>query len=527
MKKKAKRILLASCLVLAAAAFWYLVMFLFLPMRDYREAEELIQEKRYDEAASGFAALSRQYDLGTRLAKLGGFSDAAERVPQTQYAKAEYLREKGSYEDAVTAFEELGDYQDSENQVKNTRLLEADAWIGENSFDQAITLLEELGDYDGGDFGSAGELLDKAYYTRAVKLEVIGKLEDAEAGFERTEDYQDAYEKLREVRYNMARNALLVYNFGTAKELFTRVGDYKDAKDLLAILDSAVDRVYRSPYTDITGKITNKVVSYLWIHSVIVPGKLDEGISVKMQEDLSVGDLNPSLFGSASYDYTLEQVRDADTWYFTYYGSETEDENGAVLLEAQFSGDYKDLTTKKVYQASRDEEEERDAQKAEEVAKVAEPENDASEEALRQEEEGDEAEKDKDAEDEIGNKGSQQKETEAADEKDDHSSVGETKLPEPEPDGMRKWTSVGDEEKLNVIKEGFRRRLRVQLAEKGNMAFYNDTDDERLPHYCSVSNCLNKGEFVLSDADSRRYYCSEHQKEYEEDPAYDSENEQK
>ena len=58
------------------------------------------------------------------------------------------------------------------------------------------------------------------------------------------------------------------------------------------------------------------------------------------------------------------------------------------------------------------------------------------------------------------------------------------------------------------------------------MAFYNDTDDERLPHYCSVTNCLNKGEFVASDADGRRYYCSEHEKEYEEDPAYESATEQ-
>ena len=525
MKKKTKQILLAACVLLAAAVFLYFVMFLFLPMRDYRKAEELIQEHRYDEAASDFAALSRQYDLSTRLAKLGGFSDAAERVPQTQYAKAEYLREQGSYEDAVTVFEDLGNYQDSEDQVKNTRLLEADAWIGGDSFEQAIKLLEELGDYDGGDFGSAGELLDKAYYTRAVKLEAIGKLENAEAGFEKTEDYQDSYEKLREVRYNMARNALLLYDFDTAKDLFSKVGDYKDAKELRSILDTAVDRVYRSPYTDITGKTTNAAVSYLWIHSVIVPGKLDEGTSVKMQEDLSVGDLNSSLFGSASYDYTLEQVRDADTWYFTYYGSETEDGNGAVLLEAQFSDDYKNLTTKKVYQASRDEDEARDARKAEEAARVAESEDDASDEALSQEEEGDEAGKSAVSEDESGVTDDPNNEKEKAQEKDS-SMEEETNLPELERDNTRQWTSVGDKEKLNAIKEGFRRRLRVQLAEKGNMAFYNDTDDERLPHYCSVSNCLNKGEFVLSDANGRRYYCSEHEKEYEEDPAYESENEQ-
>ena len=498
MKKKARFILLIVILALTAGITVYLVSFLFLPMRDYRKAEALARENQFDEAAEGFAAISRKYDLGGRLAVLGGFADAAERVPEMRYEKGSYLREQGDYEGAVAAYEELGDYKDSPDQVKNTRLAEADARISENDFETAISLLTELGEHDGGSFGKAEELLDKACYIRAVRLEAIGKLEDAETGFAQTEEYQDSYERLREVRYNMARNALLIYDFETAKTLFAKVGDYKDAKELLAILDTAVDRVYRSPYTDITGKKTNAVVSYLWMHSVIVPGRLDEGISVKLQEDRCVGDLNPAWFGAASYDYSLEQVRDADTWYFTYYGSETENEDGAVLLEAQFSPDYSNLTTRKVYKTTRDEEMIRDAQRAEEeAAKVAEAEDDASDQEFSQEEEGDEEKEDQEE---------------------------EVALPKPALEGTRHWTSVGDEEKLAAIKEGFRRRLRVQLAEKGNMAFYNDTDDERLPHYCSVSNCLNKGTKVASDSNGRRYYCEEHENEYEKDPACEADN---
>lgn len=514
-KKPGKGKLLAGILflILAAGLLGYLVLFLFLPMRDYKRAEALREEHQYDEAASGFASLSREYDLSGVLARLGGFSDAAERVPATRYEKAEYLREQGSYEEALQEFEALGDYRDSKEQQSNTKLVMAKEWIGQDDFESAISLLESLGDYDGGDFGSAGELLDKAYYTRAEKLESIGKLSDAEAGFAQTKAYQDSYEKLQEVRYNIARNALLVYDFDTAKEYFEKVGDYKDAKDLLAVLDTAVDRVYRSSYMDQNGKSTDTVVSYLWVHSVIVPGRLDEGVSVKMQESYCVGELNPAWFGAASTDYSLEQVRDANTWYFTYYGSETENANGALLLEAKFSDDYSKLTTRKVYQSTRDEEEKRDAENAaKEQEAVAETEDDGADQDLNQSEEGD-ADPKKENEKKSTSK---DKEAAAAD-----AAKKEEALPEPESAPRRSWTLVGDSDRLEEIKEGFRSRRRVQLAENGNMAFNNATDDARLSHYCSVANCLNKGTMAASDENGRRYYCSEHEKEYEEDPAYE------
>ena len=162
MKKKARLILLIVILALAAGITVYLVSFLFLPMRNYRKAEALARENQFDEAAEGFAAISRKYDLGGRLAVLGGFADAAERVPEMRYEKGSYLREQGDYEGAAAAYEELGDYKDSPDQVKNTRLAEADARISENDFETAISLLTELGEYDGGSFGKAEELLDKA-----------------------------------------------------------------------------------------------------------------------------------------------------------------------------------------------------------------------------------------------------------------------------------------------------------------------------------------------------------------------------
>lgn len=515
--KKRNVILLVLLLVLAAGASVYLTVFLFLPMRDYQKAEAQLSEHQYDEAASGFASLAREYDLGSTLAGLGGFADASERVPEVRYEKAEYLRDQGSYEEALAQFEDLGDYRDSKDQQNNTRLAMAAEWIDENEFDFAITLLEELGDYDGGEFGSAKELLDKAYYTRAGKLESIGKLSDAEKGFARTEAYQDSYEKLQEVRYNIARNALLTCDFDTAKEYFAKAGNYKDAQELRKVLDAAVDRVYRSSYTDQNGKSTDQVVSYLWVHSVITPGRLDEGASVKMQETYCIGDPDSAFVGAASTDYTLEQVRDADTWYFTYYGSETENSNGALLLEAQFSEDYSKLTTRKVFQSTRDEEEKRDAENAaKEQAQVADIGDDGSEQVLDQEEEGDGASRKADAADpESTGKDPENKDKAGKVEKEEN-------LPEPDASWKRSWTLVGDEERLQTIKEGFRARLRVQLAENGNMAFNNATDDKRLTHYCSVENCLNKGTLVASDGNGRRYYCSEHEKEYEEDPAHES-----
>ncbi len=467
----------------------FLILNLLLPMGIYHKAESAAAASQYDEAISGFTKLTERYNLNGKLAHLGGFADAEDQLLQTRYAKGVYLREQGAYAEAAAVFEELGDYSDSKEQAGNTRLLQAKSLIESQDYSEAIAILEELQDYDGGDYGNASELKDKAVYERSCALVKIGKLSDAEAGFAQTESYQDSYEQLQKVRYNMARNALLTYDFETARSLFTQVGDYEDAGDLVTVLDSAVDKVYRCDYTDVTGQTTGAVTLYLWVHSVIVPGRLDEGVSVKMQQDISVGEVNASLFGSASYDYTLEQVRNGTTWYFTFYGSDTVDENGALLLEAEFSDNYQTLVTRKVYKATRDEEVARDAQDAADAAKVAESEDDTSDEVIEQNEEGDETSEDRDAD------------------------LATLTL-----DEERTWTEVTDEETVSLVKEGFRRRIRVQLAENGNMAFYNDTDDERLPHYCSVANCLNKGENVVSDENGRRYYCSEHQAEYEADP---------
>ncbi len=517
--KKGKTIIIIVVILLVMAGMGYLTRYLLIPMHSYRSAEEKLSANQYDAAVLEFTAITEQYDLSGKLAQLGGFSDAQSRIPMAQYEKGIYLREQGDYEEAVQVFRNLGDYKDSADQIQNTELLQASSMIAAQDYSGAIALLEELGDYDGGEYGSAAELLDQAIYERSSALQSIGKLSDAEAGFAQTEAYKDSYEQLQKVRYNMARNALLTYDFETAKDLFAKVGDYEDAREILEVLNAAVDRVYRCSYTDVTGKKTDSIAVYLWVHSVIVPGKLDEGVSVKMQESICVGDPGSAWFGAASYDYTLEQVRDADTWYFTYYGSDTADSSGALLLEAQFSEDYKTLTTRKVYKSTRDEEELRDAQDAEEEAKVAESEDDASDETLEQSEEGDEEQT---AGEETASKATS---SESDDEASDKTKSAKTKnrdddLAVVSLDESRTWTTVTRQETVDAVKEGFRKRLRVQLAEKGNMAFYNDTDDERLPHYCSVSNCLNKAEYVVSDEDGRRYYCTEHEEQYKADPGY-------
>lgn len=522
--KKGKTIIIIVVILLVMAGMGYLTRYLLIPMHSYRSAEEKLSANQYDAAVLEFTAITEQYDLSGKLAQLGGFSDAQSRIPMAQYEKGIYLREQGDYEEAVQVFRNLGDYKDSADQIQNTELLQASSMIAAQDYSGAIALLEELGDYDGGEYGSAAELLDQAIYERSSALQSIGKLSDAEAGFAQTEAYKDSYEQLQKVRYNMARNALLTYDFETAKDLFAKVGDYEDAREILEVLNAAVDRVYRCSYTDVTGKKTDSIAVYLWVHSVIVPGKLDEGVSVKMQESICVGDPGSAWFGAASYDYTLEQVRDADTWYFTYYGSDTADSSGALLLEAQFSEDYKTLTTRKVYKSTRDEEELRDAQDAEEEAKVAESEDDASDETLEQSEEGDEEQT---AGEETASKATS---SESDDEASDKTKSAKTKnrdddLAVVSLDESRTWTTVTRQETVDAVKEGFRKRLRVQLAEKGNMAFYNDTDDERLPHYCSVSNCLNKAEYVVSDEDGRRYYCTEHEEQYKADPGYTDESE--
>ena len=91
MKKKWIAVLALVLVVALGLVIWKVIV----PNMRYNEAEKLLAEGQYDQAAGVFS-------------DLGGFKDAQARIGDTYAAKGESLLKAGSYDEAVTAFEQAG-----------------------------------------------------------------------------------------------------------------------------------------------------------------------------------------------------------------------------------------------------------------------------------------------------------------------------------------------------------------------------------------------------------------------------------
>ena len=85
---------------------------IFVPYQEekYQEAEHLLEEKKYDEAAEAFRALGEYKDSPTRVEELLKTADA--------YAAADGLLKEKKYDEAAEAFRALGDYKDSKTHAE-------------------------------------------------------------------------------------------------------------------------------------------------------------------------------------------------------------------------------------------------------------------------------------------------------------------------------------------------------------------------------------------------------------------------
>lgn len=90
-------------------------------------------------------------------------------------------------------------------------------------------------------------------------------------------------------------------------------------------------------------------------------------------------------------------------------------------------------------------------------------------------------------------------------------------LEEVENDRKRTWQAVTDGSTADSVRDGFRRRMKTDLALSGNAYFADATDSPDITHYCCVTSCTNEGTLVAEDSVSRSYYCEDHRQEYEKD----------
>ncbi|MBQ2659139.1 MAG: PASTA domain-containing protein [Erysipelotrichaceae bacterium] len=173
-RKKRRLIVAVSAmlmLLLAAGIYYNNVI---IPNRKYEQAEEFLENRKYDEAIKIFNSLN-------------GYKDSKERVIETKYNKASTLLDEKKYEEAISIFKETEGYEDSVE--KKTEAI-----------------------YEWGK-----ELLENKEYDKAA-LE-----------FGLIKEYQDSSELIYESRYQKAANLLENEEYDESIRLYNELGEYKDS----------------------------------------------------------------------------------------------------------------------------------------------------------------------------------------------------------------------------------------------------------------------------------------------------------
>ena len=120
LKNDKKRLL--PGLLLAAAVLvlllWAMVARVMVPANRYSQAEKLLAQGKYEEAAAAFDALE-------------GYSDARDRSRQARYARGEELMNQGRFEEAISAFKALGDYENAPERVQDVRYARAEELLAQ------------------------------------------------------------------------------------------------------------------------------------------------------------------------------------------------------------------------------------------------------------------------------------------------------------------------------------------------------------------------------------------------------------
>lgn len=198
---------------------------------DYDKAEALLAEKQYDKAADAFA-------------KLGGYRDSVFReeeirADQKAYAHALELLERGDVDTAATAFTALGDFADSEAQLAvlmelNAAYEHARQLEREGDYEGAAAAYAALGEYrDAPILATTTEENGKAY-AQAHALLAAGDYAGAELAFAalgRFADSEELAQELQEQRetYTQAQNDEKAGNMRAALDAYLLLGDYQDA----------------------------------------------------------------------------------------------------------------------------------------------------------------------------------------------------------------------------------------------------------------------------------------------------------
>ena len=254
----------AAVIVLALAAFFGTTKIL-LPQRQYKAAEALVSEGKYEEAIAAFEAMAGYKDSE---AQIKACRDAIlDETYRPSYDRAEALYETGAYEEAIAIYETLDGYKDSEQKASaadaaylEKQYSDAQALEEAGSLTEAAEIYEALGEYkDCVDCLKriSEKLADAAFEEKQydIALEYYTNLEQTDELKEK--EYQLAqvcfdeghYEQAVKAyavleQYELSANRLTIARYSWADQLQTE-GNYEKAAEQFGLLNGVSDSAER------------------------------------------------------------------------------------------------------------------------------------------------------------------------------------------------------------------------------------------------------------------------------------------
>ena len=264
------------------------------------------------------------------LQTISDYGNAAGYINQILYDKAMERMEQEDYESAAALLRQVGEYRDAVSQLARALTIAAETRIRNGQYEQAITLVSD-------ETGSEPvlEALRRARYLLAMELKEQQDYATARSLFEQLGDYEDAKtqyhdcvyqlalekadegglndamellaaienesakakDKLHELAYQAAEEALDAQDLATASAMFDRAGDYRDAK---ARAQQCADDYCSAAYETAQAAIAEK--DYLTAIEALAP--LQEGFLTEKYARI------PAMYKDACYQYANQLYND-------------------------------------------------------------------------------------------------------------------------------------------------------------------------------------------------------------------------
>ena len=357
-KAKKAKIILGITFASVAAVFGacMMIIYVIIPNSKYRNAVELYNSGKYDEAITAFEALNGYKDSEEQITKC----EAA--IVDSKYNAAIEFYNAGKYDEAITAFQELNGYKDSES-----RITECETAIKYNSavelynagkYDEAITAFQALNGYKDSEshITECETAFKDTKYNSAVEFYNAKKYEDAYKAFSAL-DYKDSADKAAECLFLKQKAGLTNVTVGSTikfghyeQDDYTANGkeeiEWKvlavKGKKALVISQYALDcQKYNSTHTDTTWE---KCTLRTWLNESFYNSAFDSDHKKMIASSTVTADKNPSYSTSSGNNTTdkvfLLSITEANKYFESDTARKCDPTNYAIAQGANTNSSY-------------------------------------------------------------------------------------------------------------------------------------------------------------------------------------------